>query len=121
MNDIQNRLDLDRLIRLFYDKLLTDEFMKPIFLDVIEIDFESHFSILVDFWDNVLFHSGVYHRNAMLPHIELHKQYPFKKEHFVQWLALFNDSIDELFLGENANNAKKSAFSIATIMEMKLQ
>lgn len=120
MIDIKDRFDIDVLVRLFYNKLLNNELMKPIFLDVIKIDFEAHFEILVDFWDNVLFHTGVYQRNAMLPHIELNKLHPFRKEHFVEWLALFNESVDELFTGKNANTAKERAFSIATIMEMKL-
>ena len=119
--DISNRQDIDKMIRLFYDKLLDDSLMRPIFIDAVDLDFEAHFDILVDFWDNILFYSGAYKRNAMLPHLKLHEIYPFNKKHFIKWLALFNLSVDELFLGEKANLAKERAQSIATIMQMKMK
>ena len=118
--DIQSRADIDQIVRSFYDKLLADELMRPIFTEAVKLDFEAHFSILVDFWDNILFYSGAYTRNAMMPHLHLHKIYPLKKEHFDQWLKLFNLSVDEGFEGEKASLAKERAFSIATIMQIKV-
>jgi len=118
--DIQNREHIDKVVRLFYDKLLSNELMKPIFLDAVKIDFEEHFGILVDFWDNILFYTGAYQRNAMMPHLDLHKVFPLKKVHFDTWLTLFEDSINELYEGEKANQAIERARSIGTIMQMKL-
>ncbi|MHB1179871.1 MAG: group III truncated hemoglobin, partial [Daejeonella sp.] len=39
------------------------------------------------------------------------------KEHFDRWLQLFNETIDELFEGKIAENARKRASSIARIMK----
>ncbi len=81
---------------------------------------EEHLQVLVDFWDNMLFQSGAYKRNAMMPHLILNKTIPFLAENFKNWLSHFNDSVDELFEGELAHAAKTRALSIATVMEMRV-
>ncbi len=118
--DIRSRGDLRQLVELFYDKLLADPVMAPIFLEVAKIDLEEHLPILVDFWDSILFFSAKYKGNAMEPHLRLHDEYPLKKEHFKRWLAFFNLSVDELFEGEKAQLAKDRAKSIALLMEVKV-
>ena len=45
-----------------------------------------------------------------------HLPLPIGKEHFDRWLQLFNQTIDELFEGQIAENARKRAASIARIM-----
>lgn len=118
--DIQTRADIDRLMRYFYDKLLDDPVMAPIFEKVIEKGLDHHFVILVDFWDNILFFTGAYKNNAMLKHIELNDWYPLMKIHFEKWLNHFFNSVDECFEGEKAMLAKSRAEQIATLMEMKI-
>ena len=118
--DIQNRGDLMRLVETFYEKLLADPVMSPIFLEVAKIDLEEHLPVLVDFWDSILFFTAKYKGNAMEPHIRLHDQYPLNKGHFKKWLAFFNLSVDELFEGEKAQLAKDRAKSIALLMEVKV-
>lgn len=118
--DIKNRADIDQLMRYFYDKLLEDSEMDIIFNKVMTMDFTHHFSILVDFWDNVLFYTGAYKNNAMEKHFELNDKYPLTKQHFDTWLGLFHLSVDELFEGEKATLAKSRATSIAAIMQIKM-
>jgi hemoglobin len=81
---------------------------------------EEHLQILVDFWDNILFYSGTYQKNAMKPHLDLQLKKPFKSEHFKQWLLHFNNTVDEHFEGEIAHAAKSRALSIATVMQIKI-
>ncbi len=118
--DIQDRTDLLSLIESFYEKLLKDPDMAPIFLEVAKIDVDEHFPILVDFWESVLFHTAIYKGNAMTPHLQLHDKFPLKKIHFKKWLAFFNLSVDELFSGEKAELIKERAKSIALLMEVKV-
>ncbi len=119
-NDIVNRKDIYLIVNEFYKKLLTDENMKHFFEKFNQTnELEKHLQILVDFWDNILFYSGTYQRNAMLPHIELNKEKPFKELHFNIWLNYFHQIIDENYIGNNANIAKNRATSIATIMKLK--
>lgn len=121
MKEIENREDLYLLVSQFYKKLLVDNDIKHFFDDMIQKEgLEEHLQILVDFWDNMLFYSGVYKRNAMQPHLLLHLKKPFLPEHFKIWLNHFNSSIDENFKGELAHTAKTRALSIATVMQLKI-
>lgn len=45
-----------------------------------------------------------------------HLQLPVEQRHFDRWLSLFNETLDALFAGEVAENAKLRAASIARIM-----
>lgn len=119
-SDIRNREDLMLLVQQFYIKLLSDPSISYIFTDVAKINLDEHFTILVDFWEGVLFGTYSYKRNAMQPHLILHQQTPLLKEHFVTWLKYFKETVDELFDGEKAFLAKQRAESIATIMQIKI-
>ena len=119
--DIDSRGDLYKVVQLFYQKLFDDDDMKPFFIKFYQQEnLEKHLNVLVDFWDSVLFHSGVYTKNAMQPHFIKHKETPFKKIHFEKWILLFCSSIDELFTGQNAEVIKNRAQSIATVMQLKI-
>jgi len=120
--DIQNRVDIYLLVKDFYVKLLNDDLMHQFFEEFTNPQLlEKHLQILVDFWDNILFYSGTYQKNAMKPHLELQPKKPFKKEHFKQWLLHFNNTIEEHFSGEIAHAAKSRALSIATVMQIKIE
>jgi hemoglobin len=119
-SDIKNRTDIEDLVKTFYEKLLHDDDMSPLFVDVTGDHLAAHFDILYDFWESVLFFTGQYKRNAMLKHIELHDKYGLTKAHFTTWLSYFNQTVDDLFEGEKADLAKQRAKSIAVIMEMKI-
>ncbi len=119
--DIETREDIYKLVKLFYIKLMKDELVKHFFVDFKNPNLlEEHLLILVSFWENILFYTNGYRKNAMLPHLKLNKTKPFKKEHFKAWLSAFNLSVDELFSGEKAHAIKSRALSIATVMEIKV-
>ena len=120
-NDIENREDIYLLVKTFYVKLMNDDLMRHFFMDFTNPEhLEIHLQTLVDFWDSILFFSGGYRKNAMVPHLKLHQEKPFKKEHFKIWLSMFSASVDELFQGVNAHAAKSRAQSIATVMEINI-
>jgi|SRR6185503_9463158 len=119
--DITGRDDLSELLTRFYEKLLDDSSISYLFTDVAKIDLPHHLDILVDFWDNVLFQSDTYRKNAMQPHMILHQKSPLQKHHFETWLRYFNETIDELFEGEKALLARQRALSVATIMQIKIK
>jgi hemoglobin len=119
--DIENRDDLLLLMQAFYKKLLSDNSINYLFTDVAKINIEHHFTVLVDFWDSILFQSGTYQKNAMQPHIALHQKSPLQKHHFETWLGYFKQTVDELFEGQNAFVIKERAVSIATVMQIKIK
>lgn len=119
--DISNREDIYLLVKEFYVKLLNDDLMHHFFEEFEDpILLEKHLQTLVDFWDNILFYSGTYQKNAMRPHLDLQPKKPFRSEHFKQWLLHFNNTVDENFSGEVAHTAKSRALSIATVMQIKI-
>ena len=118
--DIQNREDLDILMRSFYDKLLVDDVVGYLFTEVIDLDLEEHFPRIVDFWEVQLLNGGRYQGNPMKIHLDLHFKEPLTKAHFDRWLEHFNNSVDERFDGPKAHLAKERALSIATVMQIKI-
>jgi hemoglobin len=119
--DITGRDDIYRLVELFYKKLMNDAEMIHFFEEFMDPDkLEKHLIVLVDFWDNILFYSGTYKKNAMRPHLQLQYEKPFNSNHFDVWLHHFNSSVDELFDGEMAYATKSRARSIATVMRIKI-
>lgn len=119
--DIISREDLLLLAIRFYEKLLSDSSISYLFTDVAKINLDHHLPVLVDFWDNILFGSDTYRRNAMKPHMDLHARSPILPHHFETWLSYFKETVDELFEGEKAFLAKERATSIATIMKIKVK
>ena len=119
--DISSREDLLQLISKFYEKLLAVDSINYLFTDIAKINLAHHLTVLVDFWDSILFQSDTYQKNAMQPHINLHQKSPLQPHHFETWLRYFNETVDELFEGEKAFLAKERALSVATVMKIKLK
>lgn len=118
--DIIDRKDIDLLVNIFYQKLLKDNSINYIFTDVVKIDIKTHIPVIADFWESILFHTNIYNNNPMKIHIDIHNKTPLLKSHFDTWLSYFNSTIDELFEGQVASQAKERALSIATVMQIKI-
>ena len=117
--DISNRTDLDRLIETFYGRVFTDELIGPFFTQVAHVNPETHVELLADFWETVLFGKNLYHHNVIQKHVELHRKQALEPQHFERWLALFCGTVDELFSGPVAEQAKIRAQSMAMVLEVK--
>ena len=118
--DISSRADIEQLIMLFYDKVKQDATIGFIFTEVVPINWEHHIPVIVDFWEAILLDNPVYTKNAMEVHYDLNKKQPLQKAHFDSWLHLFTTTVDELFEGKIANEAKIRATSIAAVMLFKM-
>ncbi|MEQ8303464.1 MAG: group III truncated hemoglobin [Cyclobacteriaceae bacterium] len=118
--DIQNKDDITILVDAFYEKVKNDKLIGPIFSDVVKVDWPHHLPIMYNFWEMVLFGSGPYKGDPMTKHIQLSKKTSLAKEHFSQWLKLFGETVDDLFVGEKAEEAKVRALRIAELMQFKI-
>ncbi len=119
MKDITGREGIRQIMEDFYTLLLSDHEMRPFFDDVVKSGLDHHFDILVDFWDNMLFYTGAYGRNAMRPHLALHEKRPMSKEHFAAWLSHLQKAIEGRHSGPKAEEMLQKAHQIARLMEMK--
>ncbi len=118
--DIQAREDIELLVKTFYEKVIADPVIGPIFTEVIKVNWKKHLPVMYDFWENALFYSGTYSGNPMASHKRLHQIFPLKEEHFHRWVYLFTTTVNELFEGEKASLAIQRAISISTVMKIKI-
>lgn len=118
--DIESRADIEALVNTFYDKVKQDATIGYFFSEVVQVQWEKHLPIMYTFWENVLFHTGGYEGNPMRQHMAIHAKSAMTHAHFQQWLALFTQTVDELFSGDNAEQIKQRAGSIAMVMELKI-
>lgn len=119
-HDLSSRADVERLVIEFYRRAYADPLIGPIFTDIAKMDLEAHLPIMCDFWETVLFRAGVYRRNALQVHRDLHALSPLLPEHFERWLLLWNGTVDELFAGEKAELAKLQAERVAASIGRRL-
>jgi hemoglobin len=69
------------------------------------------------FWQTVLLGEHTYFGSPFPPHANL----PISHNHFERWMQLFNQTLDELFTGEKAEEAKWRAAKMAEIFESKIE
>jgi len=117
--DIENREDIDLLMRIFYQRAMADETIGYIFTDVAKLDLKHHLPIIGDFWETLLFQTGSYQkhgRNPLMVHGELNDKEPLLPVHFERWLEIFTEAVDELFHGERSDFLKMRAKMIGNRM-----
>lgn len=118
--DIQNRQDIKVLVDRFYEKVVQDHLLGPVFNDVAQVDWEHHLPNMYNFWESILLGGQNYEGNPMQKHIQLSQKTSLTEDHFDMWLSLFYETVDTHFVGEKANEAKKRAESIASILKLKV-
>ena len=118
--ELQTRADIEQLVDAFYTQAITDPVLGPVF-EAAQLDLAAHKPIIVDFLETSIFNANSYQRNAMQVHVDLNATVPLKGEHFERWLSLWESTVDALFTGQHAHNAKIRARSIGTIMQVKIR
>ncbi|HEY9083281.1 MAG: globin [Flavobacteriales bacterium] len=104
------------LVNTFYEKVRKDDLLQDIFNNVIQDKWPIHLEKMYRFWQTVLLEEHTYSGSPFAPHANL----PVNKTHFKRWLLLFNKTIDELFTGEKADEAKWRANKMAEIFQLKI-
>ena len=120
MNDIQTHRDLYFLVDEFYKKLLNDNRINFIFTDVVKIKIEEHLPILVTFWSQMILGTGGYTNNLTDIHLKIDKLQHLSPEMFEVWLDHFNKTVDDNFMGLNANEIKFQANNLSKILQIKI-
>ncbi len=121
MNDISKRADIELLVNSFYDKVKADETIGYIFTEIAAVNWTDHLPKMYRFWETVLLGAMSFKGNPMLTHIKLSKKTEMQQKHFDRWLKLWNETIDEHFKGEQAEEAKQRGKNIAGLMLFKIQ
>lgn len=108
--------DIKLLVDTFYERIRDNELLAPIFDERIQNNWPHHLEKMYRFWQTVLLDEHTYLGSPFPPHAKL----PVAHEHFATWLALFNQTVDELFTGLKAEEAKWRAAKMAEMFEAKI-
>lgn len=108
--------DIRRLVDAFYGKVRIDGLIGPIFIGAIGDDWPAHLDKMVRFWQTVLLEEHTYYGSPFPPHARM----PLEGRHFETWLRLWNATVDELFDGAKAAEAKWRAGKMAEMFLSKI-
>src|SRR5690349_9036846 len=109
---IDELADVDLLVRRFYQAVIPDPTLGPIFA-AFRVDGSVHVPKLVDFWAGRLLGRSGYDGNPAGAHLPVHERCPFGGPELARWLELWEETVDELFVGDVAELAKARAHGAA--------
>lgn len=115
--DIQSLDDIKLLVDTFYSKIREDDMLGIIFDQNIQDRWPEHLAKMYRFWQTILLEEYTYDGRPFPPHAHL----PISKIHFDQWLSLFEATVDDLFAGKKADEAKWRAQKMAVMFQSKLE
>ncbi len=115
--DISTIDDIKLLVNTFYQKIRENELLSPIFNGIIQDRWPEHLEKMYRFWQTVLLEEHTYFGSPFPPHAKL----PVEQKHFDVWLALWHFTVNALFTGEKANEAKWRADKMALMFLSKIE
>ena len=77
----------------------------------------EHLEKMYRFWQTILLGTHTYFGSPFAPHASL----PVDMNHFNRWLELFNETIDDHFCGEKAEEARWRAGKMAEMFLHKIE
>lgn len=113
--DINTLKDIQLLVNTFYNTVQRDALIGGIFAGAIT-DWPHHLSKMYNFWETVLLEAYTYQGSPFPPHAQL----PLQQEHFDRWLQLWHQTLDDLFEGPRAEEAKWRAQKMSVMFLSKI-
>lgn len=115
--DIGGVEDVQQFVHAFYGKVQQDELLGGIFNGVLNGRWEEHLEKMVRFWQTILLNEKTYAGAPFPPHAMM----PIRQQHFDRWKEIFINTIDELFEGPIADEAKGRATLMASLFLSKIE
>ncbi len=116
MKEIKGRAEVIELVDAFYNKVNEDPLLSPVFNQIAAVNWEAHLPKMYNFWESLLFGAHTYKGKPFDHHLQL----PLTARHFERWVELFNETLNERFTGEKAEEARMKATNIAGVFRFKL-
>jgi hemoglobin len=113
--DITDASDVDLLVRRFYQAAIPDPLLGPLF-ETAGIDWSVHIPVLRAFWERELLGLPGYAANVVRAHRAALGAAPFGRINLERWVELFDETVDELFVGPVAEHAKQRSAEIASAL-----
>ncbi|QTD54566.1 group III truncated hemoglobin [Parasphingorhabdus cellanae] len=83
---------ISELVERFYEKIRGDALLGPIFDEKVT-NWPPHLARMKDFWTSIAIESGRFRGNPMIKHLAISD---IKRIHFDRWLALFDETLQEV-------------------------
>ena len=115
--DITNIEDIKLMVDTFYSNVRKDELIGSIFDEKIGERWPEHLEKMYRFWQTILLEEHTYSGSPFPPH----KQLPVEKKHFTRWMEIFGETVDGLFSGPLAEEAKLRARNMAEMFNYKIE
>lgn len=115
--DIKEYEDVQLLVNTFYQNVLEDSLLAPIFIQHLEGKWEEHHEKLARFWHTVLFREMRYYGRPQ----DTHEKLEVAREHFDRWIEIWKLTVDSLYEGEIAEKAKYRGTTMADSFFKRLE
>jgi hemoglobin len=116
-HDIQTIEDVQLMVNTFYERIQKNEILGPIFEEKVHGRWPEHLEKMYRFWQTILLGEHTYNGAPFPPHARM----PIDESHFVIWVKTFTTTVDDLFSGEVAEEAKKRGTLMAALFNSKLE
>jgi hemoglobin len=117
LQDISNIEDIKLLVNTFYNKVQKDDLIGPIFNEKMLGRWPEHLEKMYRFWQTILLEVHTYSGTPFPPH----KHLPVNQSHFDRWMEIFTSTVDGLFVGKLAEEAKVRAANMAYMFNYKIE
>ena len=105
-----------RLVETFYDRVLQDGELGPIFHQALSNRWNEHLAVMVSFWSSVALRTGRYQGKPQ----QAHRGMALVEGHFERWLAVFETTAREVCGPEIAEFFVDRARRIADSLQIGL-
>jgi len=114
-NNEVTRENLNKMVVIFYTKILKDEIVGPFFIEKLGDDLNNdqwvpHIELLTNFWASIALGDPTYRGNPFAPHASIEN---ISREAFSRWLELFSQTLDIVYISEIADQFKQRSTVIA--------
>ncbi len=121
LKDLDSKENIAEFVESFYDKMLADEQLAPIFHEVAAIDIQQHLPRICSYWEKLLLGDKSYQRHTMNIHREVDLKQRFTPNDFERWLQHFTTTVTQEYHGDKADRALVIATTIAKNMKTALE
>ena len=114
-NNEVTKENLNKMVILFYTKILKDELVGPFFIEKLGDDLQNeqwtpHIELLTNFWASIALGDPAYKGNPFAPHLDIQN---ISRVAFQRWLELFAETLDVIYIPQIADQFKQRSTVIA--------
>ena len=118
--DLDSPARIEEMVDLFYQRVLEDPLLAPVFLEVAGIDLQQHLPTICQYWYKMLLGEQDYQRHMMAKHRALDDREPLTGEHHERWLGHFMANLEGRFAGPMTDRARLIAQRVMHNLYMQL-